>query len=490
MAAKLSARFAALFDGLPRAYGIYEILTTTAKGKREGDARTLQAPVDNMLWERHLKGEIQLGIVPIRDDATCVFGAIDIDDYKTDHGALNAKIKKLKLPLVHCRSKSGGAHLYAFFSEPTPAERVRELLAGWAASLGYAAVEIFPKQSALHSASDIGNWINMPYSGGDKSERYALAPNRLSAEAFLDKAEKSKIGQEILDSTEEFPELLQEAPPCLITLANHGIPEGQRNNTLFALAVYCKKRWPGEYEEKIVELNANFVMPPLTSSEVAEVIKGVGKKDYNYPCKQEPICSVCQKSVCRNRQYGAHAQAQVDTFGYLFENVVRLEVDPVVYYADFAGRRINFGSKHLVNQGLMRLALMEQTNSVPVRMTTRAYDAFMNNVSSKALIVEAPMETSWVQRILSLVHQYCVASSQRSWKSLQNGGARNFEGRTYFDPHALVNDVNAKHKLGLTESDLWTALQQAGVQTAERNKMKFWHLPEIQKEEAEEEDAL
>ncbi len=132
----------AVFAGLPRAYGIYVIGDEDAKPgkKRKGKADTLQHDVTEELWERHLRGEIQLGIVPIRDDATCVFGAIDIDVYPLDHAALLAKIRKLKLPLTMIRSKSGGAHLMVFLATPMPAVEVRERLSDWAAALGASVV--------------------------------------------------------------------------------------------------------------------------------------------------------------------------------------------------------------------------------------------------------------------------------------------------------------------------------------------------------------
>lgn len=483
----------ALFAGLPRAYGVYEVPTASnAKGKREGGAQTLQAPVTEELWDRHLAGEIQLGIVPIRDDASCVFGAIDVDDYKTDHKKLHSNIVKMKLPLVMCRSKSGGAHLYAFFKEPVPAERVRELLAGWAASLGYASVEIFPKQSALYSTQDTGNWINMPYSGGDNTERYAIDKDRLSTEEFLKLAERARIGAEILDSTDQFPELLTEAPPCLITLSNSGIPEGQRNNTMFALAIYCRKRWPEGWEEKLPEMNEAFVDPPLTTAEVAEVIKNVSKKEYNYPCKQEPICNVCQRNVCKSRQFGVNSAQQVNTIGFSLENVVRLEVEPVTYYADYANTRVTFGSRHLCTQAKMRELLVEQTNVVPPRLTGRAYDAWVSAVTAKALRVEAPKETNTSIRTLSLITDYCSKGEQRPWALLSEGGTRNHEHKTYFNPHAVVNDINVRHKIDLTESELWTALQDLGAQheekTINRRVLMLWSIPEINKDQHDDEE--
>jgi hypothetical protein len=43
------------------------------------------------------------------------WGCIDIDSYAGfDHQKLINKIKQFKLPLVVCRSKSGGAHVFLF----------------------------------------------------------------------------------------------------------------------------------------------------------------------------------------------------------------------------------------------------------------------------------------------------------------------------------------------------------------------------------------
>jgi hypothetical protein len=489
--ATTAGRFSALFNGLPRAYGIYIVPPPSQEkgSKRAGDARTVQAPVTEELWARHLSGEIQLGIVPVRDDATCVFGAIDVDDYATDHPALGAKIKQLQLPLIMCRSKSGGAHLYAFFNTPVEAVRVRELLAGWAAQLGYATVEVFPKQDALHSTQDTGNWINMPYSGGAGTERYALLNAKpLGPEAFLDYSERHKVPLDTVNSTAEFPELLTEAPPCLVTLANGGIPEGQRNNTMFNLAIYARKRWPGEWEEKVPELNASFVSPPLSSSEVSEMIKNVGKKEYNYTCKQEPICSVCQRSVCKNRAYGVNVQQQADTFGLLFENVVRLQVQPVVYFADYAGKRVSITSKHITNQASLRQSLVEQANVAPPRMNGRAFDTLTNSFLAKALIVEAPLQTASDQRIRYQLAQYCGREApNRHWRSLSKGGSRKHEGRVYFDPRAFVNYVNHNFRGGnTTESDVWLALLKAGIGSEVKAvsngvgsmPLNLWYVPE------------
>ena len=52
---------------------------------------------------------------------------------------------------------------------------VREYLTEMSVALGFSGCEIFPKQDTiLAERGDVGNFINMPYFGGDVTTRYAL----------------------------------------------------------------------------------------------------------------------------------------------------------------------------------------------------------------------------------------------------------------------------------------------------------------------------
>src|SRR4051794_26373194 len=91
-------RFAIRFQGLDRAHGRY----TPAKAKKpgseklDGKATTLVEPVTLALFQRHLAGTYGLGIVPVTDEATCSWGAIDIDRYiGLDLTLLEAQITRL-----------------------------------------------------------------------------------------------------------------------------------------------------------------------------------------------------------------------------------------------------------------------------------------------------------------------------------------------------------------------------------------------------------
>lgn len=158
----LAPQFMARFAGLERAHGRYLVQQIRDSGKRVGAVETVQEPVTEAVWQRHLAGEQRLGIVPIRDDNTCVFGCIDWDVYPVDHAALVQKIADAFLPLTVTRSKSGGAHLWLFASEPVPAALMRRRLSDYRKVLNLQdAKEIFPKQDQLEEGGT-GNWVNMP----------------------------------------------------------------------------------------------------------------------------------------------------------------------------------------------------------------------------------------------------------------------------------------------------------------------------------------
>lgn len=231
-------RLLSLYAGLSRAHGIYQLMPRKVGGKKvQGRAVTVRGTVDESLWAKHLAGTQGLGVVPIRDDNSCVFGAVDIDRYDLRLDEVEAQCAKLNLPLLPTRTKSGGVHLYCFTREPVPAALMKQRLEEWSVALGYGGAEVFPKQNALASDQDVGNWINMPYFGatsGEPTERYGVFKGaQLSLDEFLDRADALRLTEEQLEELiiaegDEFAE----GPPCLQSLARSGFGEGMRNNEI------------------------------------------------------------------------------------------------------------------------------------------------------------------------------------------------------------------------------------------------------------------
>jgi hypothetical protein len=142
--------FKNIFEGLDVAYGQHQSEGKRADGKQEGKSYIVKQEVKDELWIEHLNGNgPSLGIIPIRADNTSKWGCIDIDTYPIDYRKIINNFRKLQLPLVPCRSKSGGLHLFLFFKNPVSAKLIREKLREVASGLGYSSVEVFPKQSTI-----------------------------------------------------------------------------------------------------------------------------------------------------------------------------------------------------------------------------------------------------------------------------------------------------------------------------------------------------
>ena len=169
-------RFKKIFTGLERAHGVTKVGQSNGDGtKVQGKSFIKRDPVTDQLWLDHLQGRDSLGIIPINDDNLCIWGCIDIDSYAGfDHKKLVDKIFNLHLPLVVCRSKSGGAHVFLFTDNYVTAKLMQDKLTQIKAVLGYSGSEVFTKQTELKSEDDTGNFLNLPYFNGDDTTRYAF----------------------------------------------------------------------------------------------------------------------------------------------------------------------------------------------------------------------------------------------------------------------------------------------------------------------------
>jgi len=300
--------FMALFAGLERAHGTF-IIKEMKGAKNIGKAFTQKKPVTAELWTDHFTGKQGLGIIPLRDDSTVLFGAVDIDSYENfDPAELSLKIEEWGWPVIVCRSKSGGAHLYMFLSEPVPSRILRHKLKQVAIAAGHPKAEIFPKQDAMFSKEDIGNWINMPYFEGAKTNRHAYRNGKpIGMEEFLKLAQSMEIDAEELEAFSPAGPEFVDAPPCIERLTSIGFPAGSMNNALFNMSVYARMKWPDDWQQHVYDFNQRF-MGPGSSQEVQQIIKSVDKKKYTYKCSEQPICDACNKSECNKRDYGVTSE--------------------------------------------------------------------------------------------------------------------------------------------------------------------------------------
>jgi len=395
MKKSLIARFAILFRGLDKAYGTVELTGQEANGKRKGKYAFVHEKRTTKTFARHLAGEASVGIVPINEEGVCWFGAIDIDTYPLDHAALVKRIEAHKLPVIVCRSKSGGGHLFLFLKEAVAAEALQIKLREIASELGCAeGTEIFPKQIQLVlERGDLGNFLNLPYfncEGGGL--RYSVKSDGSAAtlEEFLDSAEAAALSEEQLEqlSFEEtktgVDQRLRDGPPCLQALLRQGFPQGTRNNGLFNLGVYLRKAFPDDWENKLLEYNQTIMAPPLDLHEVNVVADQVKKKDYQYKCSDQPIVSHCNKDLCRSRKHGVGGGSNTPTISSLR----KYDSEPPIWFLDVNGSPVELDTEALQRQPKFQILCMEQINFMPRTIARQAWEAQMNALLSQMMSTE------------------------------------------------------------------------------------------------------
>jgi hypothetical protein len=438
----LSKRFFKLFSGNDRAHGTFNVQNNRATdGKKTGQARVLREPPTTDLWERHLAGESGLGIIPIKDNNCCHWGAIDIDTYNLDHSNLIKQVEKHNLPGVVCRSKSGGAHLYFFFTQELAAADLQPKLMSIAALLGYAGSEVFPKQQQiLVDRGDTGNFLNMPYFGGKMTTRYGHNDKGegLSPEEFLEFAEGRLLSpDEFLDretTPKKAEEILPKGPPCLQHLAAMGFGEGSRNNALFNLAIYARLSNPDHWQAKTAEYNKTFMVPPLEDREVDLIVKQVEKKEYFYKCDDQPIASHCNKEVCISRKFGVGPGATAADLGSL----TKIDGDPPVWILDVDGRRVELGTDSLVSQINFQRDCLNQINIFPKKMSDKAWNARIQAMLAHLTIVEVPPEATTKGEFEDLLFAFCCDRARGADREeILQGIAVWAEGRVYFQVRDL-----------------------------------------------------
>lgn len=174
-----SVKFKQLFTGLDRAYGT-------------GEGRWVHEKVKLRHYADHLAGQGPgLGIAPLMDDGRVHFSAIDLDE--PDFELAHQLAQLLPGHVWIDKSRSGNAHITAFFEEPIEGWVPRGIMREACRAMGKGKVEVFPKQDLLRPGM-VGNYINLPLYGDTRPVIWqtgdpSVDPDaRYTLDTFLDAA--------------------------------------------------------------------------------------------------------------------------------------------------------------------------------------------------------------------------------------------------------------------------------------------------------------
>ena len=485
-------KFMNLFKGFESAHGQYRVNKKEADGKMSGRAVTVSDPATEINFKEHLDGgEYILGVIPLLNNNSCHFGVIDIDirgEVKLNESLESLEKKIRNTPLVLCRSKSGGAHLYLFCDPAIPAIDMVSKLNEFAAQLGYGGSEVFPKQISRANERDRGNWINLCYWDGDKTERYAISKGKkLKLKEFIELAEKKTTTFEALEKIKpELVEHFSDGPPCLQHIMTMGFPEGGRNISLFNVGVYYRKKNPDDWQEDLMKFNYEHVSEPLPSSEVNGLVKGISKKEYAYTCKQSPICNYCEKSKCMKRDYGIGGVG--GGLALEVDAITKYETEnrqSVRWYIEMQGERIEVTTPQLLDQRQLQKICVEKLNKCPSTMPAPKWEQRINQLLENVEVIVDPDDASPQGQFEKMLDSFLTGKVQARQKDeIMNGKPWHDpdEAKVYFRSEDLFIYLEARRFRYTTQHQIWSWLRLLGGDRKtfriKSKPVKVWSVPE------------
>lgn len=471
-------RFKELFDG--NEVGFYK----HAKSRGEWHNWAADGEITEADVRKHLMGREGIAVIPIKQNNTCLFAVIDCDWHKktkedVDIGLLAEYISEKELPLVPCRSKSGGAHLYCFFTEPIAAALAVRLMQRLAKKLGISSeFEIFPKQTKLMRGQR-GNGISLPYFGGDKTQRYAVEKkttgiSKLSVEEFIALCESSAINQK------QVMELLHdehsEAPPCLQRIIEDGVGSGSRNEALYNLTIYMKKRFPDDYMDRLLDLNMEIFDKPLSSREARATISSASRRDYKYRCSESPCRDLCNREECVKRKFGIDEEdIEYASIGDIFSSLKRFDTDPVQWEICIKGHRIIVKTPTLMDYRKLMEAALEAASIVLPLMKNAEWLRLLSQLMANVEYVEAPKEAKASGMLMVKLSEYIRRAHIVSAEDGSAGRTAIMHGapivdvdpsgrmKAYFKGASFIDFLKRSRQGTVSPSSVWMTVKEHGV---------------------------
>mgnify|MGYP003126954535 FL=1 len=479
----MEKKFIDIFTGLKRDYG-YADINSAYKDPATGKLKLKYGWAAKELLESdyidHLNGKKSIGIQPCNDEGLAKFGAIDIDSEAYNNFNIRKYleiIEKKNLPVVPVKSKSGGLHIYVFFNEPVKASFVRNFLDKLLFTFDLkASTEIFPKQTQLGIGSDSkpinGNFINLPYYNRNERVGINLDGTEFTFEQFLKVVESNtKTKEELENFADDLIKLeltggsdeFADGPVCLQRLSKSKLDD-YRDRFLFNYMVFAKKKYPDNWEEKVLEAARNYIVYDSVwgDEKVKQKIKAWKKDTAGHTCLEEPIYSMCVKSECLKRKFGV-ASDKVKKFPTL-SALIKIDYSPdpefrfTVHYNDkvegettqqIIARDVNY----IMDQEKLRRLIGAHTPIPPPRLKNDDMQNILDNLWQGMKTEKAPPGTSPKEILHKHLDDYIHGVPAVSDASFRSGSTLIDDGYAYFvfDPfYNFLKNKEWKSKIDRT----------------------------------------
>ena len=199
---------------------------------------------------------------------------------------------------------------------------------------------------------------------------------------------------------------------------------------MFHYGVYAKQKWPSEWKSKLILFNATAMENPLSDSEVQIIVNQHDKKEWGYKCNDQPMCSMCDKTLCRTRKFGIGQEI-------LFPGLTDLQVidleDPY-YYLNVDGERLYLENvKYLRQQSLFQEACMKQLRFRPPTLKEKDWVVITNLLLNNAEVTEPAEGLRTEDQLQNHLEEFCLNRQVSTDKNdLKKGGVWTSDGSHHF----------------------------------------------------------
>jgi hypothetical protein len=217
------------------------------------------------------------------------------------------------------------------------------------------------------------------------------------------------------------------------------------------------------------------------------------KKEYGFPCDQEPLKSFCNKSLCRTKKYGIGGHASnVDISGLC---VVKSE--PPVWFCDVAGQRVELTTDDLQTPQRFQKACMEQIRRMPPLMKLAEWQVIVSIMMEDMSEIEVPEELTYKGQFMDLLEAFCdgrVQAQSAEEISLGKPYTDEEDNMTYFKIEALMKYLRNNKFDTYSRGQIQERLKEMNSGSAAHGKKRFnttkgeskqlrvWWVPAFNKE--------
>jgi len=450
----------------------------------------------------HLRGGDGLAVSPITnytDDKgkvhknVCFFSAIDVD-VKLNFVWIIERLERYGFKFAAFVSKSHGLHIVFFYATPEKASEVVDTMDRiitifgmqkmFLGKKGEGKVEIFPKQKVLKSDDDKGNALMLPYYNAAKDKQQRLLTKNgklLKLSSAIDYIESMFTSvAEINETIKKLP--YSDAPYCVqALLLNGSLGESSgRNNFMFTVAVYLKKKFGTEFKDELVEAN-KLLGVPLSDKDVDGIFRSVSEKEYGMKCKEPPCSTYCDKKLCKQREFTCGKKGKNNYFtGADSWGMISRVLAEMPYYlwevridAEDEYKTIRLDSEaDILNQYAVKKACLQKLNWAPVTVKEDVWidiiNGAMKGIEDRQIEIEKETDTTELSLLHNRLLRYLTHRQVQNTQAYMIPLGQVYkEGNTYYFSHEGFQKYLQIDKFNLGRTNLREVLLSYGCVSGE-----------------------